>query len=308
MRKFLFYILALIGTSVILLATLDAVYTYVFSHGTPRNKIAHILSIEKQHIDYIFIGSSRVDNTIDAKVIEKETGKKAINLGVQGGKIDDFYLMLQLLKKQEITAETIFIQIDYIYNIEGNSEALKSSLMPYIHDEIVSNFIKTRDPEYLALKYLPFYRYLIYDYKIGFREFFNTATGQAGWIDLENGYFPLYGSSGKDLQGSLPDHIRNKNDKIRQINSFARANNLNVVYFMAPFCPDMQNLDFASKLQEKLPNFINFSRPSSLQNEVFYDCAHLNDKGAKEFSQIFAEKIKEHINNGHRKSNDSHEK
>ena len=293
MKKFVLYIISLLGAILILLFLLDAVYTFTFRHGTPRNKLAYIFSIEKEHIDYIFLGSSRVDNSIDAKVIEKETGRKAVNLGIQGGKIDDFYLMLQLLKNQEITAETIFIQIDYIYNIEGNSETLKSSLMPYIHEETIYNFLKARDPQSLALKYVPFYRYLIYDYKIGFREFFNIATGQASRVDLENGYFPLSGSSGKELKGSLPDHIKQENEKIHQINSFAKANDLNVVYFIAPFCPGMENLEFASKLEGKLPDFINFSGIFPHKEENFYDCSHLNSRGAKEFSEIFAQKIEE---------------
>ena len=293
MKKFILYILALFGTSIILLLLLDVLYTYTFKYGTPRNKIAYIFSIENEHIDHIFIGSSRVDNTIDADIIEKETGKKAINLGVQGGKIDDFFLMLQLLKKQEITAKTVFIQVDNIYNIEGNSETLKSSLMPFIHDDVIYSFIKDRDSQHLALRYFPFYRYLIYDYKIGFREFLNTAIGKKSWIDLENGYFPLFGSSGKKLRGNLPETIRNNNEKINQINSFAKKNNLNIGYFIAPYCSGIENLSFSSKLQEKLPNFIDFSGIFLHKDEYFYDCGHLNDRGANEFSRIFAEEIEE---------------
>lgn len=291
MKKFIKYLLALFLTSVLLLYLLDFIYTYAYVNGTPRNKVSYVLSHSNLKINYVFIGSSRVDNNIDAEVIESITGKKAINLGQQGGKIDDFLLILKLLDKQNITADTIFIQIDYIYNIEGNSEILKSSLMPFIHDDLIYGYIKKRDQDYRALKYLPFYRYLIYDYKIGFREFFNTAVGKESWITLENGFFPLKGSSGKRLSGNLPDHILEENRQIEAINSFANENGINIVYFIAPYCSGTRNLDFALKLQNKLPEFYNFSTIFLENEEYFYDCSHLNNMGAKEFSRIFAEKI-----------------
>lgn len=261
-------------------------------HGTPRNKVSYLLSIENQKIDNVFIGSSRVDNGIDADIIESITGKRAINLGIQGGKIDDFLLMLELLKKQNITAENVFIQVDYIYNIEGNSEIMMSNLMPFIHNDVIYEFVKERNPQYLALRYLPFYRYLKYDYKIGFREFLNTAIGNKTLINLENGYSPLAGSSGEILRGNLPDYIQEENKKIQDINSFARGNNININYFISPYCSATSNIEFSIKLEKKFAKFYNFSTVFSNNDEYFYDCSHLNDKGAKEFSRIFAEKIK----------------
>ena len=293
MKRFGIYFVQLLLTSLVILVLLDLVYTYTYIHGTPRNKISHLLSRKNEKIDYIFLGSSRVDNNIDAELIKARTGATAINLGVQGGKIDDFYLMLQLLKKQNIESDAIFIQIDYIYNIKGNSEILQSSLMPFIHDEVISNFIKERNHQYFSLKYIPFYRYLKYDYKIGFREFMNTAIGKESWINLENGYFPLFGTSGKKLQATLPEKVHERNRKIEDINFFARKNGLKIIYFFAPYCSGTENLDFASQLGEKLPEFWNFSEVFLDEDNFFFDCGHLNNKGAKKFSEIFAKEINE---------------
>ena len=246
---------------------------------------------ENEIIDYIFLGSSRVDNTINADLITDITGKSAINLGFQGAKIDDFYIVLQLLKKQNITAKFVFIQIDYIYNHQGNSEILKSSLMPFIGEDLIAKLIQERDPEYYKLKYIPFYRYLIYDYKIGFREFFNTAIGKENKIDLKNGYFPLYGNDGQNLESSLPNNIINNNRSISDINKFAKDNKIKIVYFMSPICPDTKNIDYSKKLSKKLPKFLDYSHIFPYQGNYFYNCGHLNNEGATEFSKIFAKDI-----------------
>jgi len=291
MKKFLIYILSITAIIIAALYVSDIIYTWGYQHGTPRNKISHLMQRKNDTIDYIFIGSSRVDNTINADIITSITGKSAINLGIQSAKIDDYLIILKLLKDQNIKSEQIFIQIDYVYNMKGNSEILKSEFMPFINNEVIKNALKDKDPEYYRLKYIPFYRYLKYDYKIGFREFFNSAIGNKNNIDLRNGYFAKFGSSGKDFTFSLPSHIIKENKHINTINKFAKENHLSIIYFIAPFCPDTKNLDFAIKLREKLPVFLDYSNIFTKEENFFFNCSHLNNKGATEFSKLFANDI-----------------
>lgn len=291
MKKFLLYILSILFITITSLYLLDFIYTYGYHHGTPRNKISHLMQSENDTIDYIFIGSSRVDNTVNADIISSITGNSAINLGFQGAKTDDYLIILKLLKDRSIHSKQIFIQVDYVYNIDGNSEILKSEFMPYINNKVISAVIKERDPEYFQLKYIPFYRYLKYDYKIGFREFFNSISGKKNRIDLKNGYFPKYGSTSQKLSSTLPDHIISHNTNINKINSFAKKNDLSIIYFMAPFCPNTKNLNYSKKLKSKLPIFLDFSDVFPHQDDYFYNCSHLNDEGATEFSKILAKDI-----------------
>ncbi len=270
---------------------MDYIYSFQYNHGIPRNKVSYIMQSENDTIDYIFIGSSRVDNTINADIISSITGKSAINLGFQGAKIDDYFLILQLLQDRNIKSKSIFIQVDYGFNISGNSEILKSYLMPYISNEFVFEMIKDRDLEFRQLKYIPFYRYMKYDYKIGFREFYNLVIKNNSKNDLNNGYFPKYGNDGRQLKSSLPNHINAKNEVIHKINAFAKKNDLSIIYFMAPFCPNTKNLDYSKKLKSKLPSFLDYTHIFPNQEDYFYNCSHLNDLGATEFSKILAEDI-----------------
>jgi hypothetical protein len=287
MGKFFKYIGLLVIVVIALLYLLELLYSHTYKNGIPRNKVSYVLSMHDKYIDYIFLGSSRVDNNIDASVIASITGKKALNLGIQAAKLDDMYFMLQLLKKQNITAEIVFIQVDYIYNMDGTSEILKSYLMPYIEDDLIASYIKDRDPDFYKLKYMPFYKYLVYDYKLGFREHFNTFINKKSSIDFENGYDAKYGSTGSKLQGSLPKTINKINKTISAINQFAKENNIKVVYFMAPFCFDTENRDFSQKLKQKIPGLLDYSQLFS-EDTYFYNCSHLNNQGAKEFSKKVA--------------------
>ncbi|MBK5208334.1 MAG: hypothetical protein JJE44_02370 [Flavobacteriaceae bacterium] len=296
MKKFLKYITLLIVITIAFLYLLELLYTHTYKNGIPRNKVSYVLSMNDKYIDYIFLGSSRVDNTIDAEVIEKITGKKALNLGIQAAKLNDLFFMLKLLQKQNIKSEIVFIQVDYIYNMEGNSEILKSYLMPYIKDDVISSYIKERDSNYYKLKYIPFYRYLVFDYKLGFREHFNTFINKKSRINFENGYDAKYGSTGVKLQASLPKTVNKENKTITAINQFAKENNIKVVYFMAPFCFDTANKDFSQKLKQKIPGLLDYSQLFKDDN-YFFNPGHLNDKGAKEFSKRMAlDILKQEIN------------
>ena len=291
MRKFSLYIFSVLVATIALLYLLDYIYTYAYIHGTPRNKVSYLLSLENERIDYVFLGSSRVDNNIDAAVVESITGERALNLGIQGADIDDYSLMLQLLERQNIETELVFIQVDYVFNSQGDSQIMKSNLIPFIEDEVIASFIADRDSKYWYLKHIPFYRHLKYDYKLGFREFFNTIIGNEPSLSLENGYFPKYGSSGAKMEFVLPEKLIQENQSINNINTFASQNDIEVIYFMAPLCSGTKNVEFSEKLEEKLPNFINFTTTFFEDDRYFFDCGHLNDSGAKEFSKILAETI-----------------
>jgi len=69
MRKFFKYIGLLVIIVIALLYLLELLYTHTYKNGIPRNKVSYVLSMNDKYIDYIFLGSSRVDNTIDAEVM-----------------------------------------------------------------------------------------------------------------------------------------------------------------------------------------------------------------------------------------------
>lgn len=290
MKQFGIYIARWIVVLFVLFFLLDALYTWVYTNSIPRNKVSYVLSKKNENIDYIFLGSSRVDNFIDSQIVEGITGKKALNLGVQGAKLDDYYLMLQLLKKQNIRSDVVFVQVDYVYNMTGTSAILKSELMPFISDPLISEYIRERDPDFWKLKYIPFYRYMIYGYKLGFREFISSLIQKKPRVNLDNGYNAKYGSTGS-LKSGLPDHIVSNNKVIDSMQVFANKNNIKLVFFTSPFCGNTKNLSYVEKLETKFEDFMNYAEIFSAEDQYFFNCGHVNNKGAAVFSTRIAEDI-----------------
>lgn len=288
MKKFLFKISILLIILFILLNVFDIVYTYTFSNSSPRNKTQYTLQLKNQKIDYVFIGSSRVQNDINTKLVEKLTSKKALNLGVDGARLDQTFLLLKILLDNKIRFEKVFIQVDYIYNYGIDTLIVSPESLPFIkNNKVVENHLKHKNPNFHKYYNFPFYRYAANDFKIGFREFFFTAISYKSAQDFRDGYQPINGKF-KDINYKLPTKIAKKNYTFEAIDSFCKKNKINIVYFCSPFCSKTLESDYILKLKQKIPKLKDFSK--SIKNDsLFVDCGHLNEKGAAIFTKIVVE-------------------
>lgn len=283
MKIFIRHLTILIVIVALSMIVFDKVYTCVYEQAFPRNKIQYVLQLKNKKIDYIFLGSSRVENHIVTKIVEQETGKKALNLGMQGGKLDDVFLMLKFLVHNNISTDKVFIQVDYIYNFENPSTIVGTESLPYIRsNDIIRDHRKSND-DYSLNYNIPFYRYAKNDFKLGFREFFSCLLGKRSRMDLSDGFDPKNEIFTNKTAG-LPNKILLKNRNIEELNLFCKENKIDLIFFCAPFCNGMENMEYIDKLKNRIPNLIDFSR-SIKSNEYFQDCAHLNEKGAKLFTQ-----------------------
>ncbi|HEX8577353.1 MAG TPA: hypothetical protein VF677_13745 [Flavobacterium sp.] len=286
MKKFIKKLAIITAIIFILLFCLDILYTEVYVHSYPRNKTKYVLQLKNKKIDYIFLGSSRVENHIDTKLVNKLTLKKALNLGVQGAKLDDNYLLLKLLINNNIKVEKLFLQVDYIYNFESGSTIVSSECLPYIrNNEIIRAHLEAGSPNYFENYYMPFYRYATHDYKIGFREFFSSAINKKSKIDFDDGFVPKEEQFTGDKNYKLPDSIIEHNKIFESIDQLCKANNIDVVYFCAPFCSTVRDSKYIDQLKAKIPTLKDYSK--FLEDKYFYNCGHLNKKGA----EIFTEKL-----------------
>jgi hypothetical protein len=245
MRKFLKYMMFIFFLIMGILLLLDFSFTKVYENSEARTKFQYLRSLKNKKIDYLFLGSSRVENSIVPKLIEDETGKSAINLGFQASKLGDIYTILKLIKKYNIKTEKIIIQVDYIFNIEdGCSNVLQYELMPFIREnEVTQEYFDRCFSDKKEILYVPFYRYLNFESKIGFREFFLNLIDKKTSVVKNHGFVALQGIS-LDHNNSLPNKINDKNKYYDRIKQFAKRNNMPVVFFCAPFCKHTKNLFF----------------------------------------------------------------
>lgn len=294
MRRFLKNSIIFTVGIIISLYFIDSVYSKVYNNSTPRNKTQYILSLKKgEKLDYVFLGSSRVENVIIPSIIKELTGNKTLNLGTQGAKLDDINIFLKLLIDRQIKIKRLFVQVDYTYNYVSSSDIVRSQSLPFIKsNSVIKEYLKKVDSNYYKNYYIPFYRYGANDYRIGFREFIASLINKKSTVDFETGYVPIYGSiiNNNDQISSLPIEIIETNKVINEIDALCKANNIQVTYFCSPFCSKLKTNNYLLKLKSKLPNFQDFSSVIK-EDSLFKNCSHLNKAGAEKFTRHIVKKL-----------------
>lgn len=293
MKKFGRYILGFVLIIVASLYLVDFVYTEIYKRGIPRNKARYSLLLKDQTFDYVFMGSSRVENSIMTTEIEEITKKRAINLGTQGADFDDVYLFLKLLLANNNTLKNVCIQMDGSYINSIDSQILKSQLIPYItSNSILEDHMKENENDFNKLKYIPFYKYAKNDYSVGFREVLMTVVQKKSKIDFGDGFVPLHGFMNRSDKSIFPNTIKENNQSVDKIIKLCNEREINLLFFCAPYCSNLENKKFTKLLEKRVPNFKDYS--TLFKNDsLFRDCSHLNEIGAKKFTAIFA---KENLN------------
>lgn len=269
----------------VIMAILDGVYTSLYANAVPRSKFQYFRSFKNQKINYLFLGSSRVENDIVPSLIQKQTAKTAVNFGFQAAKMKDIFTLLQLVKQYNIQADTILIQVDYIFNLEEDcSNVLPYQIMPFINDnQVTKAYCDLNFKESMKLRWIPFYRYSSYESKIGFRELFANAINKKTTIATTFGYYGLEGTS-NEFDESLPQTILDKNNDFEKIKAFGKKNHWNILFFCAPFSKQTKNLEYIQKLKEKIPDLYDFSQVVQ-EDRLFKNAFHLNNEGAHFFTE-----------------------
>lgn len=291
MKKFSGYIVGGLLLILVVISVLDLVYTKIYKSSYPRSKFQYLRSLQDKKVDYVFIGSSRVENGIVPSIIKNKTGKEAVNFGFQAAKLGDIYALLQLIKAYNIRSEKILIQVDYIYNMEGgHSNMFQYEMIPFLRENtITKGYSEKYAINPVANYYVPFYRFCNNDLKLGFREVFANLIHKRTTVVANRGYVAKYGNS-VELVGALPEVILDHNAIMDSIQSFVKQNKMEVVFYCAPFCQNNRNKDFTAKLKTKIQGLQDFSRVIS-DDKMFLNCNHLNDSGARRFTEILVERL-----------------
>jgi len=186
--------------------------------------------------------------------------------------------------------KNVILEADLGLCNEKESEAIAAKFLPYIHhSETIKNHFSGQE-NFKELYYIPFYRYIDFDALIGFREMYNTATGTTTNILHNLGYHPLKsnkrGNMKNDIRALKP--IRNKYyEEIKQI---CMQNNYNLISVMTPMCTNVKGLDYFEKANKIYPEIHNLENVVQ-GDQYFSSCGHMNDAGARIFTEVVIEKF-----------------
>ncbi|MES2863884.1 MAG: hypothetical protein V4666_07180 [Bacteroidota bacterium] len=293
MNTFVKYILKIVLVLIVSAYALDFVFSSIYTHFQPYTKAQFIHSLKNQKFDYIFIGSSRVENSVIPEIIEQKTNKKVLNLGIKALKLKDMLFIIKLLKEYNVTYERIFVQVDYSYNFqEDYSKFYSSELLPYANsaNKEMDTYLAATNSNYFFLKNIPFLKYSNSEQLIGFRKIFLSSLKSRNSFEKSKGYFPLYNVSTLEIQ-KMPTFIIESNKYQVEIDNLAKKEKLNIQYFSTPVSLNTSNLNFFEKLKKNIPSLINLHNVIA-DEKYFSDNCHLNNDGAVAFTNILIEKLK----------------
>ena len=292
MRKFLKYIALLVIGIIVLMVSIDILYTFIYTKSSPRNKIQLIMNVPPRHYDVIIIGSSRAENHIVTEMFEKK-GIRTFNFAMAGAALCETSLQLKLFFERGNTADQILLQADTNFQKEGPAEGVKAKYMPYLpsNPTIYKHFQHYDREQADALKYMPMYRYWLYDAVIGFREMCMLVVRKPSKYLQNGGFMELTERMGKEEPSLLYEEFLGKNYDYDEIVATCKARNVPLFSFCTPVCKNVLKPDYFKRLEKAIPNLHDFSKVVQ-EDSLFATCGHMNVQGARIFTAYVLDSLK----------------
>ncbi len=125
-----------------------------------------------------------------------------------------------------------------------------------------------------------FHVYIPYDLPCSAQHFLNK-------INFENGYIPKFGTHDYSIE-SLPNSIIETNPSINAMTEYFAEHSVQSFFFIAPLCDSTVDRDlYVELLKTKIPDFHDYVSLYDGKGEgLYFDCGHLNDKGAQDFTRV----------------------
>jgi len=283
MKKFLVYTVKILIIIILIAGFLDLTFTYVFMQSKNRGKIETVFNSKGEKYDVIILGSSRANNHFVSQMFE-DKGLKTFNYGMSGGHLFEAALMLKLMVERKYVIKNVILEADLNLSNDRESDGVSAKFLPYIHDSKVIKDHFSTQKIFNELYYLPFYRYIKYDSKIGFREIYKIAKNEETNALDNLGYYPLE----KHKNGNMKNNIINlkplpHNKYYEEIKSICIANNIKLITVMTPMCENVTGMNYFEKVKKVYPEIYNYEN-AVIENKYFSSCGHMNNTGARIFT------------------------
>jgi hypothetical protein len=264
----------------------------------------------KCNADILIFGNSRAQHHYDSRIISSALKMSCFNAGQDGGhSILLPYALIKVLTER-YSPKIIILEFftDEIVHYEGDYDRL-SILLPYYKEyPEIRTLIKLRSP-YEGLKLMssiyPFNSNIINIIR------FNTNTHSAHKQDFE-GYIPLTGVMSNDMLKPATEIIipsvvdTNMVNSLENIMRLCSRKNINLFIITSPvFHTINEKQSSPSSISEltleiihrNQANYLDFSFDSTFTGHIewFRDKWHLNDEGAKIFSNMLIDSISKTI-------------
>lgn len=283
MKHFLIYTVKIIVVILVIAVVLDGLYTVIFMQSKNRGKIETVFNSKAQKYDVVILGSSRANNHFVSEMFEHK-GLKTFNYGMSGGHLFEASLMLKLMIERKYDIKNVILEADLNLSNNQESDGVSAKFLPYIHNSEVIREHFSSQKNFNELYYIPFYRYVKYDSKIGFREVLKIESKEKTNALDNLGFYPLE----KHKNGNMKNNIVNlkplkSNKYYEEIKNICKANKINFIPIMTPMCENVVGMNYFDKVKKAYPEIHNYENVV-IENKYFSSCGHMTNEGARIFT------------------------
>jgi hypothetical protein len=187
--------------------------------------------------------------------------------------------------ERKYAIKNVILEADLNLSNEKESESVASKFMPYIHDSKIIESHFAQQPHFVVNYYIPFYRYIVFEPQIGFREMYHTATAKPTKLLDNLGYYPLGKNPNANMKNDLTNLQPLHNKYYEEIKQICKANHINLITVMTPMCSNVKGMDYFEKVRQIYPEIHNYEGAVK-GDQYFSSCGHMNDTGARLFTAI----------------------
>ena len=289
MKSFLRYIvlafLLLLGIAVLL----DVVYTEIYSTAKDRWKMEYVLHAPPQDYDVVILGTSRANNHFVPELFEKQ-GLKTFNFGMSGSHLFEDALLLQLLLEQKNNIKYVLLEADLNLSNEKRDDGTTARFLPYLHSSSTIRSHYQNEPEFSYWYYLPFYRYTAFESQIGFLELMKTIAHEPSTTLANRGYYPLSTNKKGNMKNDYRALKLRPNRYYEQIKELCAQHHIQLITVTTPVCENVKGMAYFDKVTQLYPEIYN-CEDFVQEDRYFSSCGHLNDTGARLFTQKMINKF-----------------
>ncbi len=299
MKKFLIHIAVFFAIVAMVDFSLGKLFYYLQSTKAGGRTGAEYYACEKSNEDIIIMGSSRASHHYVPEIITEKTGLSCFNAGQDGNGIILQYGRWKMISER-YAPKVIIYDISTDFDLAANDNmAYVDRLKPFCKDALVKNYVASIFPMEQFKLFSCMYRF---NYK--FLEMASDCLHKSNY-KKNSGYIPLNGHiRGEIVNRELAKKTTSLNcdavklHYIEQLIKEANENGTKVVFVISPYWKggsySIETYSQVQNLAEKygVPFYEYIDSDICSDPENFEDSHHLNDKGARVFTNDIIERIK----------------
>lgn len=284
MKLFLVFIGKIVMVLLLSAFVLDFIYTSVFAQSETRNKVENVINSKPQKYDVIILGTSRANNHFVSELFEKE-GLKTFNYGMSGAHLFEASLLLKLMVERGWKIKNVIVETDLNLSNEKRDDGTFGRFMPFMHQSKIITEHFNRETDFIELYYIPFYRYIQFDEKVGFRAWYKSLVNEPTNTLANNGYYPLGHNPNANMKNNIEKLTPLRNRYFEEIKQICKVNHINLIAVTTPMCSNVKGMEYFKKVKALYPEIKEYEHVVE-GDQYFSSCGHLNDKGARLYTSI----------------------